>query len=187
MQHRGRVPGQRDSGGREELAGLVLGEAQLRGADLGQVTGQPQLVQPQRQVARTPTGRRVSSTVSCPAASGELSSCRSSMTRTKRSQDSSSSDSTLFTMALPLVPGVTGGSCAPPSPVPAVARTAPSTVSQKSCMSCWPGRTVTKATGQSRPGWSAHARNSDVLPVPAGAEMIVTRFWAARFKVAIRS
>ncbi len=42
-----------------------------------------------------------------------LSSCRSSMTRTKRSQDSSSSDSTLSTMALPLEPGVcTGGSCA---------------------------------------------------------------------------
>jgi len=40
--------GQRDSGGGEELAGLVLGEAQLRGADLSQVTGQPQLVQAQR-------------------------------------------------------------------------------------------------------------------------------------------
>jgi hypothetical protein len=48
MQHRGYVLGQRDSGGGEELAGLVLGEAQLRGADLSQVTGQPQLVQAQR-------------------------------------------------------------------------------------------------------------------------------------------
>jgi hypothetical protein len=128
MQHRGHVLGQRDSGGREELTGLVLGEAQLRGTDLGQITGQPQLVQTQRKVA-----------------SGELSSCRSSMTRTKRSQDSSSSDSTLSTMALPVEPGATGGSCAPPSPVPAAARTAPSMVSQKSCMSCWPGRTVMKA------------------------------------------
>ena len=51
MQHRGHGRGQRDSGDRQELAGLVLGEAQLRGADLGQVTGQPQLVQAQRQVA----------------------------------------------------------------------------------------------------------------------------------------
>jgi hypothetical protein len=51
MQHRRDVLGQRDSGGGEELAGLVLCEAQLHGADLGQVTGQPQLVQAQRQVA----------------------------------------------------------------------------------------------------------------------------------------
>ena len=51
MQHRGYALGQRDSGGGEELAGLVLGEAQLCGADLSQVTGQPQLVQAQRQVA----------------------------------------------------------------------------------------------------------------------------------------
>jgi hypothetical protein len=152
MQHRGHVLGQRDSGGGEELAGLVLGEAQLGGADLGQVTGQPQLMQAQRRVAtiaRTPGGRRVSSAVSCPAASSELSSCRSSMTRTKRSRDSSSSDSTLSAMALPLEPGVTGGSCLPPSPVPAAARTAPSMVSQKSCISCWPGRTVMKAMRQS--------------------------------------
>ena len=42
--------------------------------------------------------------------------------------------------------------------------TAPSTVSQKSCISCWPGATVTKAIRLSRPGWSAHARNSDVFP-----------------------
>jgi hypothetical protein len=41
MQHRGRVLGQRNSGGGEELTGLLLSEAQLRGADLGQVTGQP--------------------------------------------------------------------------------------------------------------------------------------------------
>ncbi len=109
------------------------------------------------------------------------------MTSTKRSLDSSSSDSTLSTMALLFEPGVTGGSCAPPSPVPAAARTAPSMVSQKSCISCWPGRTVMKAIRPSGPGWSAHARNSDVFPVPAGAEMIVTRFWAARFKAAIRS
>jgi hypothetical protein len=51
MQHRGHVLGQRDPGGGQELTGLVLGEAQLPGADLGQVTGQPQLVQAQRQVA----------------------------------------------------------------------------------------------------------------------------------------
>jgi hypothetical protein len=63
-------------------------------------------------------------TESCPAASGELSSCRSSMIRTKRSHGSSSSDGTLSTMALPLEPAATGGSCAPPSPVLAAARTA---------------------------------------------------------------
>ena len=43
--------GQRDPGGGQQPAGLVLGEAQLRGADLGQLSGQPQLVQAQRRVA----------------------------------------------------------------------------------------------------------------------------------------
>jgi hypothetical protein len=51
MQHRRRVIGQRDSGGGEELTGLVLGEAQLRGADLRQVAGKSQLMQAQRQVS----------------------------------------------------------------------------------------------------------------------------------------
>jgi len=43
--------GQRDPGGGQQLAGLVLGEAQLRGTDLDQLPGQPQPVQAQRRVA----------------------------------------------------------------------------------------------------------------------------------------
>jgi hypothetical protein len=109
------------------------------------------------------------------------------MTTMRPSQDSSSSDNTLSAKALPLELGVTDGSCTPPSPMPAAARIAPSMVSQKSCISCWPGLTVMKATRPSRPGWFAHARNSDVFPVPAGAEITVTRFWAARFKAASTS
>ena len=62
-------------GGGQQLAGLVFGEAQVRGADLGQLPGQPELVQAQRQVAAggqdrmDARGRLVSSDVSCSAAS----------------------------------------------------------------------------------------------------------------------
>jgi len=51
----------------------------------------------------------------------ELSSCRSSMIRTKGPPDTASSDSTLSTMAWPLNPGAAGGDSAPP----VAARTAP--------------------------------------------------------------
>jgi hypothetical protein len=50
MQHHGRIVGQRDAASGEELTGLVLGKAELRGANLGQLLGQPQPVQAQRQV-----------------------------------------------------------------------------------------------------------------------------------------
>jgi hypothetical protein len=40
--------GQRDARGREQLAGLALGEPQVRRADLGQLPGQAQLMQVQR-------------------------------------------------------------------------------------------------------------------------------------------
>jgi hypothetical protein len=39
--------GQRDARGLQQLAGLLLGKAQVRRADLGQLAGQPQLVQAQ--------------------------------------------------------------------------------------------------------------------------------------------
>src|SRR5262249_5016621 len=110
VQHGHYRVGQRDPGGSQELAGLVLGEAQLRGADLGQLPGQPELVQAQREVAAgghmawTPGGRLVSSAVSWSAASAELSSCRSSMIRTIGPPDAVSSDRTLSTMAGPLNP-----------------------------------------------------------------------------------
>jgi len=42
--------GQRDARGREQLAGLALGETQIRRADLGQLPGQAQLMQVQPQV-----------------------------------------------------------------------------------------------------------------------------------------
>ena len=86
-------------------------------------------------------------------------------------------------MAWPLNPGAAGGDSAPP----AAARTAPSSASQNSCASCWPGCTDMKAIRRSWAGWSAHACSSDVFPLPAGAEMIVTRFPAARSSAATRS
>jgi hypothetical protein len=48
-----RRPGlrQRDTRGGEELAALPLGEAQVCGADLGELAGQAQLMQAQPQVA----------------------------------------------------------------------------------------------------------------------------------------
>ena len=42
--------GQRDARGLEELAGLALSETQIGRADLGQVTGETELVQPQGQI-----------------------------------------------------------------------------------------------------------------------------------------
>jgi len=51
VQHGQHRVGQREPGSGQELTGLVLGEAQLRGADLGQLPGQPELVQAQREVA----------------------------------------------------------------------------------------------------------------------------------------
>jgi hypothetical protein len=44
----------------------------------------------------------------------------------------------------------------------------------KAIRRCWPAR-------------SAHSCSSDVFPLPAGAEMIVTRFPAARSSAATRS
>lgn len=41
--------------------------------------------------------------------------------------------------------------------------------------------------GRSLPARSAQARSKDVFPLPAGAEMIVTRRRAARSRVATRS
>ncbi len=51
VQHGDHRVGQRNPGGGQQPAGLVFGEAQLRGADLGQLPGQPELVQAQRGVA----------------------------------------------------------------------------------------------------------------------------------------
>jgi hypothetical protein len=51
MQQRRPGLGQRDTRGGEKLAGLPLGEAQLRRADLGELAGQPQLMQAQPQIA----------------------------------------------------------------------------------------------------------------------------------------
>ena len=55
--------GQRDARGIEQLAGLALGEPQIRRADLGQLAGQAQLMQAQPQIAtrgqdRMPIGRK---------------------------------------------------------------------------------------------------------------------------------
>jgi hypothetical protein len=49
------------------------------------------------------------------------------------------------------------------------------------------GSTDMKAIRRSWPGCSAHGRSSDVLPLPASAEMIVTRIAAARSSAATRS
>jgi hypothetical protein len=94
-----------------------------------------------------------------------------------------SSDSTLSTIARPLNAGAAGGGSAPP----VAAWTAPSRASQNSCASGCPGLTDTKATRRCCPGRSAHVRSSDVLPLPAGAGMTVTRLPAARSSVMSRS
>jgi len=57
---------------------------------------------------------------------------------------------------------------------PVAARTAPSSASQNSCAPRWPGHTDMRAIRWSWPGWPGHACSSDVFPLPAGAEMIVT-------------
>jgi hypothetical protein len=50
MQQRRPGAGQRDARGVEQLAGFALGKAQVRRADLGELTGQAQPVQPQPQI-----------------------------------------------------------------------------------------------------------------------------------------
>ena len=50
VQQRRPGPGQRDTRGGEKLAGVALGEAQVRGADLGEFAGQAQLMQAQPQI-----------------------------------------------------------------------------------------------------------------------------------------
>jgi hypothetical protein len=51
VQRRGRGIGQVDPGAYEQFPRLVLGEAQIAGADLGDVVGKPQPVQPDRRIA----------------------------------------------------------------------------------------------------------------------------------------
>jgi hypothetical protein len=92
--------GQRDARGLQQLAGLLLGKAQVRRADLGQLAGQPQLVQAQPHIVTRgqdrvhARGRFTGSRVSWASASGEVSSCRSSITSVTPPGTSASSDST---------------------------------------------------------------------------------------------
>ena len=130
--------------------------------------------------------RRVNNAVSCPAASGELSSCRSSMTSVMPPRASASSESTLSAIAAALNPGVAAGGSASPA-VPAAWRTASSRASQNCWASSWSRCTCMTASRCRCPGRSAHARSRHVFPLPAGAEMIVTFRAAARSRAATRS
>ena len=59
-------------------------------------------------------------------------------------------------------------------------RIASRTARQNRCASCWSRSTDTNATRRSSVERSAHARNSEVFPLPGGAEMTVTRLVTAR-------
>src|SRR5579859_6200301 len=59
-----------------------------------------------------------------------------------------------------------------------------SNVSQNNCSSCWSRGTATKATCCAEADRAAHARSSDVLPLPAGAEISVTFRLTARSSAA---
>ncbi len=50
MQRGDEVVGKVDAGGGQQLSGFVVGEGELRGADLGEFSGQAQLVQAQWRV-----------------------------------------------------------------------------------------------------------------------------------------
>ena len=66
-------------------------------------------------------------------------------------------------------------------------RLCPRPTSAGLCASCWPGRTDMKAIRRPWPRRPAHARSSEGLPLPAGAEMIVIFFSAAWSSAATRS
>ena len=99
---------------------------------------------------------------------------------------SASSESTRSTIARALNSGVAAAGSAPLA-VPMAWRTASSSASQKSCASCWSRCTCITARRCGCPGRPAHARSSDVFPLPAGAEMTVTFRAAARSRAARRS
>ena len=191
QQCRGRI-GKGDSGDVEQLAGLPLGVAQIRRPDLGELARQAQPMQVQPQVttgghtACALAGRFVSRRVSWARASGQFSSCRSSITRTMSPSASASSASTRSTTARPLKAGVAAGGSA----VLAASVTRRTELSRPS-QNCWASRssrfTATTAGRWRRPDRSAQADNSEVFPLPAGAEMIVTFRVTARSNAATRS
>ena len=59
-------------------------------------------------------------------------------------------------------------------------RIASRTADQNGCASCWSRPTDTNATLRGLAERSAHARNSEVFPLPGGAEMTVTCLVTAR-------
>src|SRR5580692_208605 len=131
-------------------------------------------------------GRLVSIRASWARASAEVSSWRSSTTRTTSPPWSAISDSTRSAIACPLKSGVAAGGSARPAGAAAL-RTACSRASQNCWASCWSRCTCMTASRCCRPGRSAQARSSDVFPLPAGAAIIVTRPAAARSRAARRS
>src|SRR4051812_12451082 len=123
---------------------------------------------------RAGLGKIASRCSSCARASADFSSWRSSMISTTGSACSAISDATPSTS---WSPGSTGRS----------GLIAPRTELQNRSACCSSRSTATNATRRGVVEWSAHARSSEVLPLPAGAEMTVTRLPTARSSIWRRS
>ena len=188
-----RRPGrrQRDTRGVQQLAGLPLGEPQLRRADLGQLTGQAQLMQTHPEVAAgRDDGVRLRREVGQQAA--ELSD------RLRRGQLVGIVDNEDDAITVLGELGQHPVDHGPPVEVrrrgggsswlvPKAWRTVLSRSSQTGWASCWSRRTCMTASRCARSGRSAQARSSDVFPLPAGAEMTVTFRAVMRSRQATRS
>ena len=126
---------------------------------------------------RRPAGRRMMNSSSHPSASGDCSSCRSSITSTSGSSSKRRSSSSRSTTASPRNPGVgPSGSTEPPR----AAASALVTASQKCCASRSRCSTATHAVCSEAPLSSSHERTSIVLPLPAGAQTRTTPSFRAR-------
>ena len=101
------------------------------------------------------------------------------MISTTGSTCSASSDRTLSTTWSPSSAAIAAG-CVSGSIERAGPRIASRTADQNRCASCWSRSTDTNATRRRSVERSAHARNSEVFPLPGGAEMTVTRLVTAR-------
>ena len=135
---------------------------------------------------RAELGRTASKCSSCASASADLSSWRSSMISTTGSTCSANSDRTVSTSWSPSSAAVAAG-CVSGSIERAGLRIASRTADQNRCASCSSRSTDTNATRRGLVERSAHARNSEVFPLPGGAEMTVTRLVTARSSIWRRS
>ncbi len=131
---------------------------------------------------RAELGRTASKRSSCASASADLSSWRSSTISTTGSSRSANSERTMSTNWSPSTPA-NAARCISGSIDAAGLRSASRTADQNRCASCSSRSTDTNATRPTSVERSAHVRNSEVFPLPAGAEMTVIRLVTARSSV----